>query len=80
MKTRIQKWGNSLALRIPRPFAEEADLREDSPVELSVRKGRITLVLIEEPELSLAQLVRGITARNRHAETETGDAVGNEIW
>lgn len=80
MKTRIQKWGNSLALRIPRPFAEEANLREDSPVELSVRKGRITLALIEEPELSLAQLVRGITARNRHAETETGDAVGAEIW
>lgn len=80
MKARIQKWGNSLALRIPRPFAEESNLREDSAVDVSVRNGRIVVVPIIEPELSLEQLVAGITRRNRHSEIETGGAVGSEVW
>jgi antitoxin MazE len=80
MKARIQKWGNSLALRIPKPFAEESNLREDSPVEISVRSGKLVVVAIEEPQLSLEELVAKITPENRHAEIETGAAVGNEVW
>jgi antitoxin MazE len=79
MKARIQKWGNSLALRIPKPFAEESNLREDSPVEISIRSGKLVVVAIEEP-LALEDLVAKITPQNRHAEIETGIAVGNEIW
>jgi len=80
MKARIQKWGNSLALRIPKPFAEESNLHEDSPVEISVRSGKLVVVAIEEPQLSLEELVAKITPKNRHAEIETGASVGNEVW
>ena len=80
MKTRIQKWGNSLALRIPRPFAEESKLHEDSTVDLTVRNGRLVVVPVEEPQVSLDDLVRQITPRNRHKELETGKPIGNEIW
>jgi antitoxin MazE len=80
MKTRIQKWGNSLALRIPRPFAMEANLAEDSAVDLSVRNGKLVVVPVIEPDLSLDDLVKRITPRNRHAEIETGEPVGNEAW
>jgi antitoxin MazE len=80
MKTRIQKWGNSLALRIPRPFAEESNLHEDSAVDITVRNGKLVVVPIEEPQFSLQDLVEKITAHNRHAEVETGEPVGNEIW
>jgi len=76
MKSRIQKWGNSLAVRIPRAFAEEANLHEDTPVDLSVRQGK----MIVEPELTLESLVDAITDANRHGETDTGSAVGNEVW
>ena len=76
MKSRIQKWGNSLAVRIPRAFAEEANLHEDTLVDLSVRQGKV----IVEPELSLEALVNGITVENRHGETESGAAVGKEVW
>jgi antitoxin MazE len=41
MKTRIQKWGNSLAVRIPRPFAEEIHLEENTTVDLTIRSGEI---------------------------------------
>ena len=80
MKARIQKWGNSLALRIPKPFAEEASLHEDSAVDVTVRSGKLVVVAIEEPQLTLEDLVAKITPSNRHAEVETGKAVGNEVW
>jgi len=80
MKARVQKWGNSLALRIPRPFAEESHLHEDSAVELSVRNGKLVVAPLAELALSLEELVKRITARNRHHEVETGGPVGNEVW
>lgn len=80
MKTRIQKWGNSLALRVPRPFAEESNLREGSTVDVSLRNGRLVVVPLAEPVPSLQDLVKRITARNRHREIESGGPVGNEVW
>ena len=80
MKARIVKWGNSLALRIPKPFADEVRLAEDSAVDMSVRDGNLVIVPVVEPELTLEELVSRITPENRHGETETGTAVGNEVW
>jgi antitoxin MazE len=80
MKTRVQKWGNSLALRIPRPFAEEANLQENSAVDVSIRSGKLVVVPIQEPELTLEAFVEKITPENRHEEIETGAPIGAEIW
>ena len=80
MKTRVQRWGNSLAVRIPRPFAEESNLHEDSPVDVSLRNGKLVIAPIVELTPSLEALVKRINPRNRHAETEIGDPVGNELW
>ena len=80
MKARIVQWGNSLALRIPKPFADEVRLAEDSPVDVSVRNGKLVVVPVVEPELTLEDLVSRITPENRHGETETGTAVGKEVW
>ena len=80
MRTRVQKWGNSLAVRIPRPFAEESNLQENSPVDVSLRNGRIIVVPVPEPELTLEGLVNGITEENRHTEITGGAPVGNEAW
>lgn len=79
MKTTVQKWGNSLAVRIPRPFAEEVHLEENSAVELTVRGGKL-IIVPAEPELTLDALVEQITEENRHGEVDTGEAVGKEIW
>lgn len=80
MKTRIQKWGNSLALRIPRPFAEESKLQENSPVDVSVRNGNLVVVPLLEPTFALEELVEQITSENRHSEVVTGETLGNEVW
>lgn len=80
MKTRVQKWGNSLAVRIPKPFATEIGLQQDSPVELSLRDGQLVILPMVEPSLTLEQLLAQVTEDNLHAEIESGPAVGNEVW
>jgi antitoxin MazE len=80
MQSKVQRWGNSLALRIPKAFAQDLGLNEDSPVEISVT-GR-DLVVSPRPSrpFTLEQLLEGITDENLHDEIATGLAVGNEVW
>jgi antitoxin MazE len=80
MKTRVQKWGNSLALRIPKSFAEEAGLHVDTAVELSLVEGKLVVQPIRPQPLTLDQLLRGITDENLPGEWDTGPAVGKETW
>jgi len=80
MRTRVQKWGNSLALRIPKTFASDANLQKDSSVELSLVDGRIIIQPVTVPALSLEQLLSGVTRENMHHEIDTGLAQGNEVW
>ena len=80
MRARIQKWGNSLAVRIPRAFAAEVHLANASEVDLSVQNGKLVIVPLPEPELTLEQLLKGVTKHNLHGEFNTGPAQGKEIW
>ena len=80
MKTRVQKWGNSLALRIPKSFAEEVGLHADTAVELSLVEGTLIVQPVTQRSLTLKQLLRGITDENLLGEWDTGLAVGKEVW
>lgn len=80
MRTRVQKWGNSLALRIPKSFATEVGLCENLTVDLSVTEGRLVVQPHTEEPLSLDDLLRAVTDENLHREWDTGPAVGKEIW
>lgn len=82
MKTRVQKWGNSLAIRIPKSFAEDVGIYSESEVELSLVEGQLVIAPISEPEpaYKLEDLLAGITEENLHGEIDFGAAVGDEIW
>ena len=80
MQTKIQKWGNSLALRIPKPFAIEVGLDQNSIVEVSVSDGKLLLEPVTAPEYTLDQLLEQVTENNLHSEVDTGPTVGNEVW
>jgi antitoxin MazE len=80
MKTRVQKWGNSLALRIPKSFAEEAGLRADTAVELSLKAGKLIVQVAAPAALTLEELLRGVTKDNLPGEWDTGPSVGKEVW
>jgi antitoxin MazE len=79
-KTRVQKWGNSLAVRIPKSFAEEAGLERETAVDLSMADGKLIIIPVAKPKPSLTQLLSRITDDNLHKEVDTGSTVGNEIW
>jgi antitoxin MazE len=80
MRSKVQKWGNSLALRIPKPYAEEAGLSPDTPVELSLQEGKLVVARADALAYSLQELLAGITPRNIHREIDLGPAVGDETW
>lgn len=80
MQTKIKKWGNSLALRIPKLFALDANLKLNKLVDLSIDKGSIVITPISEKEYSLEKLLEGVTKNNLHEEFDTGAQVGKEIW
>ena len=80
MKTRVQKWGNSLALRIPQSFAAEIRLTEGASVELSLVEDKLVIQPLPQPLLTLDDLLQGVTDENLHGEWDTGPAAGREVW
>lgn len=80
MQSRIQKWGNSLALRIPKSFAQEIGLDRDVPVNVSLEDGRLIVAPVTEPPITLERLLEQIREDNIHHEVDTGPAVGEEVW
>jgi antitoxin MazE len=79
MRSQVQKWGNSLALRIPKSFAFEAGLRENGVVDLALVDGKLVITPQAEP-LSLEALLAGVTADNLPGEQDFGGPAGNEVW
>jgi antitoxin MazE len=77
MKAQMVKWGNSLAVRIPKPILEKARLKEGDFLEIEAGKGQIELRRVTEIP-TLAQLVSQITPDNRYAEISAGPEVGKE--
>ncbi len=78
MRTRVRRWGNSLAVRIPQPMALDVGLTSESDVEMSVQNGRLVL----EPRRrrhTLEELVAGITKANRHPAVDLGNPAGREL-
>lgn len=80
MKTKVQKWGNSLAVRIPKPYAEEIGLEPQTPVEVSVYEGSVVVTKVKSSSMMLEQLLQDISQENLHQEIDMGTAVGNEAW
>ena len=80
MRTRIQKWGNSLALRIPKSFADEVGLQRETTIEVSLADGKLVITPLAKPKPTLKQLLAKVTRDNLHREVDTGSATGNEMW
>ena len=79
METRVQKWGNSLALRIPKPLATQVGLEANTPVRLLLRGEELVIVPVTPPSLKLDDLLAQMTEHNLHGEVDSGPAVGREV-
>jgi antitoxin MazE len=79
MKTRVQKWGNSLAVRIPQHMVREAGLTYNAAVEMKVEEGKLIIQRTEDTS-ALEALLAKVTPENLHNAVDTDGAVGNEVW
>ncbi|MDR7479196.1 MAG: AbrB/MazE/SpoVT family DNA-binding domain-containing protein [Armatimonadota bacterium] len=76
----MRKWGNSLAVRIPKPLAAEAGLEEGAGVDMRAADGRLVLTPVRPGRFHLRTLLARVTKANLHGEIETGGPVGREVW
>ena len=80
MRRRLQHWGNSLAVRIPKVLATEAELTAGTEVDVSLEDGRLVLTPVTPPSFRLDELLDAVTNENVHREIAVGERVGNEAW
>lgn len=80
MRIKIQKWGNSLALRIPKAFAKETHIENNSLVDLSLENDHLVISPIDElDDFSLSTMLSDINEDNLHESVDFGEAVGEEF-
>lgn len=75
MKQSVEKWGNSLAVRLPRAFVKELGLRQGSSVDLTLVEGGL---MMRQDKLTLESMLEGMTEANLHGEVDFGGPVGDE--
>ncbi len=80
METRVQKWGHSLALRIPKPFTAELGLEQNSAVNIVVADGKIVIAPVKKTVYLLERLLEQVNEENLHNEFNFGEAAGKEAW
>ena len=80
MRSRVQKWGNSLAVRIPKALATDLGLVLESEVDLTVEDGRFVLRPLVVPRFELKALLEQVREENIHDEVDFGNAAGSEVW
>ena len=78
--TRIQKWGNSYGLRIPKNIMDAMALKPDSRLEIREEQGKLIITPILEPKVSLDELLEQITPENLPGEMDWGNKAGKEAW
>lgn len=80
MQLRVQKWGNSLAVRIPKAFAKEVGLEPDTLVDVTLSDGNLVVKPVPVQVPTLEEMLAKITPETLHGETDWGPPVGREIW
>ena len=80
VRAHIRKWGNSLALRIPKAFAADANFGDGTPVELTLVDGRLIAAPVRAPRVSLRRLLARVRREQLHEETAWGARAGKEPW
>ncbi len=78
MKAKVARWGNSLALRLPKNLTEELGILEETVVECEIQSGALVVKPIPA-SYSLDDLVSQINENNRHQETDWGPSQGAEL-
>ena len=76
-RSHIARWGSSLAIRIPKPVAEQWGVREGSRIEMVPRGDQLVM---SKRAFDLTEMLARMSPETLHGETDTGSAQGREEW
>ncbi|HEY5533356.1 MAG TPA: AbrB/MazE/SpoVT family DNA-binding domain-containing protein [Ignavibacteria bacterium] len=79
MTTKIQKWGNSLAIRIPKSFAVAVKIKEGSDVNLKIEENKLVIYKKKNRNLKLEEFLSKVSDKNIHKEFSYGKPRGKEL-
>lgn len=80
-RVRIERWGDSLAVKIPQSMIDSGKLMQDSLINLRLEEGALHIKPEDDiPHYDLEQLLAGMTRDQVHPEIDTGPPIGKEIW
>jgi antitoxin MazE len=79
MHVQVQKWGNSLAFRIPRAFVRETDISQGTTVDLGIKNGNLIVTPLRK-KISLKNILTQVNQSNIHHEVDFGPNQGLENW
>lgn len=80
MVTKVQQWGNSLGVRIPKGLAEEAAVSAGSSVDIGIEGGILIVRAVSTRKYKLSALLAKVRPKNMHREIKTGKPMGREAW
>jgi antitoxin MazE len=80
MRSQLTRWGNSVAVRVPKRVLEDAQLSEGDAIEITVTKAGVISLRGAQKKLTLESLLAGVTEENLHQATDWGKPVGKEAW
>ncbi len=80
MIVKMLKWGNSLAIRIPKTMADEMKAGNGASLNMAMKEDALVIEPVRDKPWSLTVLLAAVTDKNRHEEWEAGDPQGREIW
>ncbi len=80
MTTTVQKWGNSLGIRIPKDIADIIGAQEGKELNISTEHRKMIIELAVPKKIDIEKLIKKITPRNSHGEFDWGTPVGDEVW
>jgi antitoxin MazE len=77
--THLDRWGNSLGIRVPRAVAEAAGLKAGDRVDISVEEGRV-VIQPARPRYFLDDLLAGVTPENEHPSMDDLPVGRERFW
>ena len=80
MNTKVQKWGNSLGIRLPLSITKSLNIKANTSIQIKIEGDKILIQPIKNIEFDLKELISHINESNHHDEQEWGNPIGNEIW
>ncbi len=80
MKSTVKRWGNSLAVRLPKDLAQTLELDEGSDITLEIVQDGLLVKSSKPQRPDLEALLRGVTRETIHDQTDWGEVAGKEAW